>query len=117
MISFRWLGITVLLTATLCSSVSGAEEYRVSYGDLDLNSHVDALSFQRRTDAVATRFCSARGDMMDLTGRAVCMRAIRDEVKAGLSEGNQLRYARGLNLRIPAIPEKMQVAVASSNLR
>ena len=74
----------------VCGSAS-AQSVRISVGELSTPEAV--LAFDHRLEAAAQRFCGSRYTLTDLSGRAACLKGVRDEALEQLTPAERETYA------------------------
>jgi UrcA family protein len=80
--------------AVAAATPAAAQTLRIAVGPL--TTPEDARALDRRIDAAAARFCSARGLDDHLTEFVSCRAAVREEALSQLSPAQQVALAQGL---------------------
>jgi UrcA family protein len=78
------------LAALPIVSLGAAHAETVKVSDLDLRQPAQAAVFEQRLDRAATRICSGRVLISDLTAMSVCKRAVRAEAMDKLTAHEQM---------------------------
>jgi UrcA family protein len=85
---FATLALAVTPMAALVTPAHAAGQERVYVSDLNMASAAGKATFDQRVDHAVRHFCSTEHD---LTQRAACQSAVRDEANAKAS--SNLQYA------------------------
>lgn len=97
MIRFAAASVAVAL-ACLSAGAAGAQDYRIAFGDLDLESAHGAARFDQRVNQTARAACTTGALLAD----AQCVRRFRVEAFLQLPRVRRDDYARARNTRLVA---------------